>query len=173
VEQAAAAEWALPPAHYTLSYSPAAGWRVEPEPGGDSSRARVIESAAVQPAPGQSLVRHHRRRSTEAQEEHGDVWFGALAWSGSWRITVEQDQLDSVRITGGFNPFDFGDVLHPGDSLETPIFYGGYAAAASAVLRACFTTLSFSTFCPTLPQPQRPSCAPSSTTPGSNRVQGE
>ena len=59
---------------------------------------------------------------------HGEVWFGALAWSGSWRITVEQDQLDAVRVTGGFNPFDFGYVLKPGEKLETPVFYGGYSA---------------------------------------------
>jgi alpha-galactosidase len=55
------------------------------------------------------------------------VWFGALGWSGSWRITVEQDQLDEVRVTGGFNPFDFGYVLKAGEKLDTPIFYGGYA----------------------------------------------
>jgi alpha-galactosidase len=30
-------------------------------------------------------------------------------------------------VTGGFNPFDFGYVLHPGMSLETPVFYGGYS----------------------------------------------
>src|ERR1019366_4878550 len=64
---------------------------------------------------------------------------GALAWSGSWRITVEQDQLDEVRVTGGFNPFDFGYVLHPGQSFDTPVFYGGYAAnglgSASRLLR--------------------------------------
>ena len=63
-----------------------------------------------------------------ANEEHGEVWFGALGWSGSWRITVEQDQLDAVRVTGGFNPFDFGYVLHSGERLETPVFYGGYSA---------------------------------------------
>jgi len=64
----------------------------------------------------------------DTDENHGEVWFGALAWSGSWRIVVEQDQLDAVRITGGFNPFDFGYVLHPGESLESPVFYGGYSA---------------------------------------------
>ena len=62
-----------------------------------------------------------------ADEEHGEVWFGALAWSGSWRITVEHTQLDAVRVTGGFNPFDFGYKLKPGEHLETPIFYGGYS----------------------------------------------
>ncbi len=43
-------------------------------------------------------------------------------------MTFEQDQLDAVRVMGGFNPFDFGYVLHPGQSLETPIFYGGYSS---------------------------------------------
>ena len=68
-----------------------------------------------------------RFRPANADEDHGEVWFGALGWSGSWRITVEQDQLDAVRVTGGFNPFDFGYVLQPGETLETPVFYGGYA----------------------------------------------
>ncbi len=127
VEQAAAAAWTLPPAQYTLNYLTgrwAGEWTLTQEairPG-----ARVIES---------------RRGSTSHQanpwfaiqagapdEDNGEVWFGALAWSGSWRFTFEQDQLDSVRITGGYNPFDFGYVLHPGQSLETPVFYGGYSA---------------------------------------------
>ena len=29
----------------------------------------------------------------EVAEESGETWFGSLAWSGSWRITVEQDTL--------------------------------------------------------------------------------
>jgi hypothetical protein len=62
----------------------------------------------------------------DAEEEHGETWFGALAWSGSWRITVEQDALDKVRVTGGFNPFDFGYPLKPGEKLESPVFYAGY-----------------------------------------------
>ena len=68
-----------------------------------------------------------RFRPAKPNEDQGEVWFGALAWSGSWRFTVEQDQLDAIRVTGGFNPFDFGYVLHPGQSLETPVFYGGYS----------------------------------------------
>jgi alpha-galactosidase len=65
-------------------------------------------------------------RGPTGDQDHGDVWFGALGWSGSWRITVEQDQLQQVRVTGGFNPFDFGYRLAPGEKLQTPIFYGGY-----------------------------------------------
>jgi alpha-galactosidase len=51
-----------------------------------------------------------------------------LGWSGSWRITVEQTAMQQVRVTGGFNPFDFGYRLKPGEQLETPPFYGGYTS---------------------------------------------
>ncbi|MGB9416890.1 MAG: glycoside hydrolase family 36 N-terminal domain-containing protein, partial [Acidobacteriaceae bacterium] len=59
-------------------------------------------------------------------EEHGPVYFGELGWSGSWRITMEQSSYHQVRITGGYNPFDFGYRLAPGESLTTPPFYGGF-----------------------------------------------
>jgi alpha-galactosidase len=61
-----------------------------------------------------------------ADEEHGPVYFGELGWSGSWRITMEQSSFHQVRITGGYNPFDFGYRLAPGESLNTPPFYGGF-----------------------------------------------
>ena len=67
-------------------------------------------------------------RPGETTEENGPVWFGALGWSGSWRITVEQTAMQQVRVTGGFNPFDFGYQLKPGEQLETPPFYGGYTS---------------------------------------------
>ena len=127
VEQAAAAAWSLPPAHYTLNYLTgrwAGEWNLTQEdlhPG-----ARVIESRRG--STGHQANPWFAIQAGPANEEHGGVWFGALGWSGSWRITVEQDQLDTVRVTGGFNPFDFGYVLHAGQSLESPIFYGGYSA---------------------------------------------
>ena len=60
-------------------------------------------------------------------EENGSVWFGALGWSGNWRISVEQTAYRQVRVTGGFNPFDFAYPLAPGENLETPSFYAGYS----------------------------------------------
>ncbi|HEX3894190.1 MAG TPA: alpha-galactosidase [Terracidiphilus sp.] len=127
IEQAAAAAWSLPRGHYTLNYLTgrwAGEWTLTQEP--VLPGARVLESrrgsTSHQANPWFAI------QSGDPDENHGEVWFGALAWSGSWRITVEQDQLDSIRITGGFNPFDFGYVLHPGESLATPIFYGGYSA---------------------------------------------
>jgi len=67
--------------------------------------------------------------SGDAGEEHGSVWFGALAWSGNWRFAIEQTPYRQVRVTGGLNTFDFSYPLKPGESLDTPAFYGGYSAA--------------------------------------------
>jgi alpha-galactosidase len=62
----------------------------------------------------------------DADEEHGRVWFGLLGWSGNWKFTVEQTSHQQVRVTGGYNDFDFGYLLKPGESLDTPPFYGGF-----------------------------------------------
>ena len=61
-----------------------------------------------------------------ADEEHGKVWFGALGWSGNWKLLIEDTPYDQVRVVGGFNDFDFSYPLKPGESLITPPFYGGY-----------------------------------------------
>jgi alpha-galactosidase len=127
IEQAAAAAWALPPANYSLNYLTgrwAGEWTLTQET--LQSGVRVIESRRG--TTGHQANPWFAIQAGEPSEETGEVWFGALAWSGSWRITVEQDQLDAVRVTGGFNPFDFGYVLRPGQTLETPVFYGGYSA---------------------------------------------
>ena len=126
IEQVAAAAWALPAAHYTLNYLTgrwAGEWTLNQEPLRHGSR--VIESRRG--TTGSQSNPWFAIQAGAPDETQGEVWFGALAWSGSWRITVEQDQLDAVRVTGGFNPFDFGYVLHPNQSLETPVFYGGYS----------------------------------------------
>lgn len=127
IEQAAAAAWALPPAKYTLNYLTGrwgAEWKLTQEalhPG-----ARVLESRRG--STGHQANPWFAVQAGNASEESGEVWFGALAWSGSWKILVEKDQLDAVRITGGFNSFDFGYKLKSGERLESPVFYGGYAA---------------------------------------------
>ena len=135
IEQAAAAQWTLPPGRYVLSYLTgrwAGEWTLNQEEihGG----SRVIESrrgtTGQQANPWFAISRNSSQSGAatpHAAEEHGEVWFGALGWSGSWRITVERTQLDAVRVTGGFNPFDFGYKLKPGERLDSPIFYGGYS----------------------------------------------
>jgi alpha-galactosidase len=64
----------------------------------------------------------------EADEEHGRVWFGALGWSGNWKLVVEETPAaHQVRVTGGYNDFDFAWPLKPGERLETPPYYGGFS----------------------------------------------
>lgn len=60
-------------------------------------------------------------------EESGPVWFGALGWSGSWRINVEMDAMGGLHATAGYNPFDFSYRLKPGESLASPVFYAGFS----------------------------------------------
>ncbi|MGA7157497.1 MAG: alpha-galactosidase [Acidobacteriaceae bacterium] len=128
IEQAAAATWNLPRGtDYTLSYLTgrwAGEWNLQQQliRPGETVLESKRGSTGHQNNPWFAI-----ERGPTADEETGDVWFGALAWSGSWRITVEQDQLQQIRVTGGFNPFDFGYKLAVGESLETPVFYGGYS----------------------------------------------
>src|SRR6266568_3914854 len=68
-------------------------------------------------------------RSSDTDESHGPVWFGELAWSGSWRFTIERTSSDQCRVIGGLNPFDFSYRLAPGESLETPPFFAGFTDA--------------------------------------------
>ena len=125
IDQAAAAAFSLPAGHYTLSYLSgrwAGEWTLNEE--AIHQGQRVLESRRG--STGVQLNPWFAIGQGNAGEEDGETWFGALAWSGSWRITVEQDALDKVRVTGGFNPFDFGYPLKPGEKLESPVFYAGY-----------------------------------------------
>jgi alpha-galactosidase len=130
IEAAAAATWNLPRGtDYSLRYLTgrwAGEWRLE-------KQALLPGEVVLQSKRGSTGHQNNPwfaiERGEHQDEESGDVWFGALAWSGSWRITVEQDQLQQIRVTGGFNPFDFGYKLLPGKELETPVFYGGYSHA--------------------------------------------
>jgi alpha-galactosidase len=127
LDRVAAASWNLPSAtDYSLRYLTgtwASEWHL---------RTRPL-------TPGATELESHRgstgdvnnpwfaiERGAEWNESRGRVWFGALAWSGSWSIHIDQDVLNQVRVTGGYNPFDFAYQLEPGQSLDTPVFYAGY-----------------------------------------------
>ncbi len=141
IEQAFAATWNLPRGNdYRLRYLTgrwAGEWHVQQQP----------------VHPGETVLQS-RRGTTGAQNNpwfavdhegqndanHGSVWFGALGWSGSWEITVEENDVQNVRVSGGFNSFDFGYLLQSGQSLRTPYFYAGYTqdgiGSASRLLHA-------------------------------------
>jgi alpha-galactosidase len=127
VEQAAAASWSLPDSTDYWLYYLTGRWAGEMNVQHEAVRpgARVLESRRGSTGQ-QNNPWFAIERGNSDDQDTGDVWFGALAWSGSWRITVEQDTLRQVRVTGGYNPFDFGYKLAPNEQLETPVFYGGY-----------------------------------------------
>ncbi|GAA0553627.1 alpha-galactosidase [Paractinoplanes ferrugineus] len=72
-----------------------------------------------------------------ADEEHGEVWSTALAWSGSWRITLHRDPAGRATWTGGHGHDGLAWSLEPGETLRTPVFAGlytggGFGAASRA-----------------------------------------
>src|SRR5262245_56751905 len=64
--------------------------------------------------------------SGSAGETSGEVWGAALAWSGSWRITVSRTPGERLSFTGGFGHDGVSWRLEPGESWTTPVFAGLY-----------------------------------------------
>jgi alpha-galactosidase len=126
VESAQSAAWNLPPGDGYRATHLAGRW------GGETQIVREEIN------PGLTVIESRRGNTGQvnpwfaidgpdrADEEHGRVWFGALGWSGNWRITIEQTPHQQVRVVGGYNSFDFSWPLKPSESLETPPFYGGF-----------------------------------------------
>jgi len=146
VESAQSATWNLPEGDgYRLSYLTgrwAAETQLNHEPIHEGMK--VLESRLGHT--GHNMNPWFAIDEGKADEEHGRVWFGALAWSGNWRITVEQTPYKQVRVTGGFNTFDFAWPLKTGEALETPEFYAGFSVhgfgGASRMLHDLERTIS-------------------------------
>ncbi|MFC5649456.1 alpha-galactosidase [Paenibacillus solisilvae] len=64
----------------------------------------------------------------KADETSGRVWFGALGWSGNWKIVAEKTTFGHVRIVGGINDFDGSFLLKPGETYTSPVFTGGFTS---------------------------------------------
>ena len=64
--------------------------------------------------------------SQNADEKHGDVFFGALAWSGNFKTEISRDYAGITRVVMGINDFDFSYNLHAGEEFITPSVYCGY-----------------------------------------------
>ena len=93
-------------------------------------------------------------RAKQTTERSGPVWFGELGWSGSWRIALEHTSLGAVRITGGYNPFDFAWTLRAGESLETPHFYAGYTGAGQGEASRILHRFQLAEILPQQPMPR-------------------
>jgi alpha-galactosidase len=63
-----------------------------------------------------------------ADEEAGEVYAGALAWSGNYKLSFAPDELETLHITAGMNPFASARMVNPGEPLETPEMVLTYSA---------------------------------------------
>ncbi|MFJ4693101.1 alpha-galactosidase [Streptomyces sp. NPDC088766] len=73
----------------------------------------------------------------DATEDHGRVWSAALAWSGTWRVTVQRTPDGRAGWTGGAGHEGTSLPLAPGEEHATPVFAGlctdgGFGAASRA-----------------------------------------
>ena len=155
IEQAASATFTLPAqTDYTLSSLTgqwAAEFQLHTEPLNPGSQ--MIESrrgsTGAQANPWFAIGRTGR-----TTESAGPVWFGELGWSGSWRMNVERTAQDLVRITAGYNPYDFAWKLEPGTSLETPHFYAGYTSGGHGEASRILHRFQLAKILPTHPDPR-------------------
>jgi alpha-galactosidase len=128
LREALSANWWMPPGRR---------WRLRYLHGGWAAETQLTETL-VGPA---TLVLESRRGTTghhlnpwftldpdgTSTETSGEVWSGALAWSGSWKIVCESTPAGRVHACGGWNDFDWAHELAPGEDLVLPVFAGLYS----------------------------------------------
>ena len=57
-----------------------------------------------------------------AQEDQGSVLYGQVEWSGNFRIDLELDPLNNLRIIAGVNNHAADYYLQPEEEFNTPVF---------------------------------------------------
>lgn len=60
-------------------------------------------------------------------EDRGNVWFGALAWSGNWKLTAEVSNFNTTRLGIGINDWDFAWQLKEGQKFSSPHAICGFS----------------------------------------------
>ena len=136
IRQAHSANWWLPVR---------GSWRLRYLHGGWSGETQL---AATSLTPGKVVLESRRGITSHqlnpwftldpegtATEEDGELWSGALAWSGSWKLVFETNPSGRVHACGGVNDFDWAYRLAAGDELVLPRFaglhtVGGHGAAS-------------------------------------------
>lgn len=57
-----------------------------------------------------------------ATEDEGSVLYGAMEWSGNFRVDLELDYQDNLRIIAGMNNYASPYSLKPNEVFKTPVF---------------------------------------------------
>ena len=69
--------------------------------------------------------------SQNATEDEGDVFFGALSWTGNFKVEISRDFAKRARAVIGINDFDFSYTLKSGEEFDAPSVYCGYTKGFS------------------------------------------
>ncbi|MBR6088590.1 MAG: alpha-galactosidase, partial [Anaerolineaceae bacterium] len=69
----------------------------------------------------------------DAAEDHGDCYGIMLAYSGSFRAELEQNQINGVRIVMGISETNFSWKLEPGENFHTPEVILSFADGLAAL----------------------------------------
>jgi alpha-galactosidase len=128
IERVWSAQWHLPPGEsYRLSHL-TGRWFEEFQ----LRRERLSEGVKVLDSRRITTSHHHQPWFAldrgGADEDQGAVWFGALAWSGNWKLAAEVTGFGQTRVSLGLNDWDFAWRLGPGERFATPACYGGFSA---------------------------------------------
>ncbi len=62
-----------------------------------------------------------------ATEDAGSILYGGMEWSGNFRVDLELDPLDNLRILAGMNNYASPYILKPDEDFTTPAFWYCYA----------------------------------------------
>lgn len=62
----------------------------------------------------------HQHQPWFALARDDSVVFGALEWSGNWKLSFETDVRRTMSVVGGMSEFDFRHELAPGATFTTP-----------------------------------------------------
>ncbi|MEQ9437581.1 MAG: alpha-galactosidase [Cyclobacteriaceae bacterium] len=68
-----------------------------------------------------------------ATEDEGQVLYGAMEWSGNFRIDLEMDPLNNLRIMAGMNNYASDYFLAPGEEFKTPAFLYTFSSKGKGV----------------------------------------
>ncbi|MFC1413420.1 alpha-galactosidase [Streptacidiphilus sp. N1-12] len=127
VLRADSAAWSLPPRDdYRLSHTTGA-WAAETQ----LRRSQLSYGETVLTSR-RGVTGHHAQPwamvdAGDADEQHGQVWSTALAWSGSWRITLQRTADNALGLTAGAGHEGLTVRLAPGATHSTPRLAGLYS----------------------------------------------
>lgn len=129
LERAFSAQWHLPlHDQYRLTHL-AGAWFKETQIHREALRSgsKVLESRRLTTSHQHNPWFAVDRLEHRATEDTGEVWFGALAWSGNWKLTAEVTVFGSTRVNIGLNDWDFALRLEPGTGYTTPTCVAGFS----------------------------------------------